>query len=181
MILTAGCSSSDNKNEAGIQDVLSNFKGEPVVPREANKIIVPLFNNSTTSSISELLTLKVRETINSDSRLAVVSGNDADLILKGVLTGYQVQPVEFDGFAKPVKKRLKITASIKLFDIKKDKEIFFEREIQAFAEFSEIIHPISSEIRVTEKVIADLASRIALKTINGWYTRLLTPEEKGKK
>jgi hypothetical protein len=182
IILPSGCASSDKRSETGLRDVLSNFKGEPVLPREANRIIIPVFNNiAKKPEISELLTVKVREAIYSDSRLAVVSGNEADLILSGVITGYYMQPVKFDGYDRPVKKRLKITASIKLFDLKKEREIFFEREIQAFEEFSEIIPPITTEMRVLEKVIADLASRIALKTINGWYTKLLTPEEKGKK
>lgn len=177
-----GCVSPDKTDDVKIKDVLNNFKGEPVVPRDANRILVPVFSNFTDQpSISEKLTVKIREEINSDARLAVVyEYEQADLLLKGIIIGYQIQPVQFDSFDKPVKKRLKIIASVKLFDLKKDKEIFFERAIQAFEEFSDMIPPITSEIQVQEKVIADLASRITLKTVNGWYTKLMTPEEKGK-
>jgi hypothetical protein len=181
VIFASGCTSIDDKEEFKVKDVLNNFKGEPVVPRDANRILVPLFNTIINQpSLSELLTVKVKEAINSDARLAVVTGSEADLILKGVITGYYMQPVEYDGYDRPVKKRLKITVSLKLFDLRKEKEIFFEREIQAFEEFSEVIAPVRSEIQVQEKVISDMALRIAMKTINGWYTRLLTPQEKGK-
>jgi hypothetical protein len=183
VFFAAGCLPNVKQNESSIKDVLKSFNGEPVIPREANKIIIPLFNNFTNkSSIAVKLNSKLTEQISSDRRLAVVFGNEnADLLLTGMLTSYQVQPVKYNGFDKPVVKRLRITASIKLFDIKKEKEIFFDRDIQAFEEFSDVIAPITSEIQIQDKVLDDLAKRIALKTINGWYTILMTPVEKGKK
>jgi hypothetical protein len=183
VFFAAGCISNVKQNESSIKDVLKNFSGDPVVPREANKIIIPLFNNYTNQhSIDVKLKSKLTEQISLDRRLAVVSENEnADLLLTGLLTSYQVQPVKYNGFDKPIVKRLRITASIKLFDIKKEKEIFFDRDIQAFEEFSDVTLPITSEIQIQDKVLDDLAKRIALKTINGWYTILMSPVEKGKK
>lgn len=184
MIVLHGCiSSTVKKNDPSIKDVLINFKGEPVIPREANKIMIPVFNNFTNQpALSYKLITKLREQIISDGRLAVVSENaPADLLLKGIITAYQIQPVKYNGFDKPIRKRLRITSSIRLFDITKDREIFLDRNIQAFEEFSDVIPPISSEISIQDKVLDDLAKRIALKTINGWYTVLMTPVEKGKK
>jgi hypothetical protein len=183
IMLLFACVSTEKIKDPSVKEVLKNFKGEPVVPREANKIIIPAFNNSTgLSFISEKLTLKLREQIRLDGRLAVVSENEnADLILNGIIKEYQVQALEYNGFDKPVKKRLRITASVKLFDINNKNEVFYEREIQAFKEFSEIKPPITSETLTSEKVLDDLADRIAFKTINGWYTKLMTPAEKGKK
>jgi hypothetical protein len=182
-IIVSGCFSADKQKGSSVTDVLNTFKGEPVVPREANKIFIPVFNNFTDQSLIPLkLASRLKEQIISDGRLAVVTGTDiADLLLKGMITVYQVQPVKFNGFDKPVKKRLRIVASIKLFDIKREKEILFDSNIQAFEEFSDVIPPITSEIQIQDKVLDDLAKRIALKSIDGWYTRLLTPVEKGKK
>ena len=36
-------------------------------------------------------------------------------------------------------------------------------------------------INARNKVVNILAKRISLKTINGWYTKLMTPVDKGKK
>jgi hypothetical protein len=182
-ILLTGCFSTDKQKDSSVKDVLKTFEGEPVVPREANKIFISEFSNFTDQpSISIKLTSRLKEQIISDGRLAVVTeSNITDLLLKGMITAYQVQPVKYNGFDKPVKKRLRIVASIKLFDIKKEKEIFFDGNIQAFEEFSDVIPPITSEIQIQDKVLDDLAKRIALKSIDGWYTRLLTPVEKGKK
>jgi hypothetical protein len=181
-LLTLSCLSTNKQKDSSIKEVLKNFKGEPVIPREANKIIIPVFNNFTNQpSISLKLNAKLKEQITSDGRLAVVAENDtADLLLNGMIKAYQVQPLKFNGFDKPIQKRLRIIASIKLFDIKKEKEIFFDGYIQAFEEFSDVIPPITSEIQIQDKVLDDLAKRIALKIINGWYTILMTPIEKGK-
>ena len=182
VLLLLNCTATDNQKNSSIQEVLKSFKGEPVIPREANKIVLSEFQNITNEPlISYKLIIKLKEQITADRRLAVVSADDpADLLLKGMITDYQIQPVKFDGFDKPIKKRLRIIASVKLFDIKSNKEIFFDRAIQAFEEFSETIPPITTEIQIQDKVLDDLAKRIALKTINGWYTQLMAPVEKGK-
>ncbi len=182
-IILSGCITAGNENTSSVKDVLKTFKGEPVIPREANKIFIPVFNNFTDQfSIPLKLDSRLKEQITTDGRLAAVSENDdPDLLLKGMITSYHVQPVKYNGFDKPVKKRLRIVASVKLIDLKKSKEIFSDGSIQAFEEFSDVIPPISSEIQVQDKVLDDLAKRIALKIIDGWYTRLLTPLERGKK
>ena len=181
-LLIQSCAATDKHNDSSIQDVLKSFKGEGVIPREANKIIVSEFRHTTKQSlISYKLITKLKEQISADRRLAVVTANDtADLLLQGMIIDYQVQPVKYDGFDKPIRKRLRIIASVKLFDIKREKEIFFDRAIQAFDEFSEMLPPITTEIQIQDKVLDELAKRIALKTINGWYTSLMTPVEKGK-
>jgi hypothetical protein len=183
LIISTGCTLTEKQNSNTVKDVLRTFAGEPVIPRESNRIFIPLFSNLTDQlSIPLKMALRLKEQITADGRLAVVSENDnPELLLKGMINAYQVQPVKYDGFDKPVKKRLRIVASFRLFDIKKEKEILFDGNIQAFEEFSDVIPPIITEIQIQDKVLDDLAKRIALKTIDGWYTRLLTPVEKGKK
>ncbi len=178
-----GCLSSEDKGESALQDIIDDLNGEPVVPREANRLFISGFRNLTNVPLlSEKLMIKLKSQINMDGRLAVVSRYDyADLKLNGIVFAYQLQPIVFENTGEPVRKRLRIITSVKLFDLKKDKEIFFERGIQAFEEFSEITPPISSEILIQEKILDNLAKRIALKIMDGWYTKLMTPIEKGKK
>ena len=183
LIILTGCASSGDRDKSSFNKAISEIDGEPVIPRTANKIHISLFRNSTgISNISEELSLRLKEQMNMDGRLAVVPENiNADLKLDGIITKYELQPVRFDDLGDPVRKRLIIIASLKLFDLNKKREIFFERNIQAFDEFSDKIPPIITEIKVRKMVIDMLARRISLKTVNGWYTKLLTPAEKGKK
>jgi len=80
-----------------------------------------------------------------------------------------------------VRKRARITASLRLYDRNREREIFFEREIQAFEEFSDIEAPVVPESAALDRVVEALARRIAQQTIRGSYTELLTPVEKGRK
>jgi predicted nucleic acid-binding OB-fold protein len=163
--------------------MFDGISGEPVVPREANRIIIPFFHNYTAEpSVAEKLTLRLRQIIGMDGRLAVVANNEnADLRLAGAVVQYQVQPVQYGNFNEPVRKRLRIISSIRLFNLKTGREILYDGEIQAFQLFSELIPPVTSEIQVQEAVIENLARRISVKTVEGWYTGLMTPAEKGKR
>lgn len=181
VLFLSACAGTRNSSE--VSDVIRSMNGEPVVPREANKIIIPFFRNYTYEpSLAEKLTIELRQMINMEGRLAVVADNEnADLRLAGMIDNYEIQPVQLGNFGEAVRKRLRITASVKLIDLNRDREIFYEREIQSFEVFSDVIAPIVTESQCRERVLEKLARRISVKVINGWYTELMTPVEKGKR
>jgi hypothetical protein len=163
--------------------VLRGIDGEPVVPRQANRILIPSFRNNTREpAVSERLTIRLRELITMDGRLAVVSDEEsADLKLKGAVLLYHLQPIHFSDSGEAVRKRLRIVVSVELIDVKSGREIFRETQVQAFRLFSEVIPPIISETQVRNNVVEELARRVAVTTITGWYTGLMTDVEKGKR
>jgi hypothetical protein len=171
------------KKESMLGKVFKSIDGEPVVPREANRIIVTDFwDNTHNPDICEKLSLRIRELINIDGRLAVVSSeNDADLRLNGKVILYQIQPLKYNLMGLQIKKRMKIVAVVSLRDNLRKKDIFYDMPVQAFEEYSEIDPPITSEESMRLIVIENLSKRIALQTVTGWYTQLMTPEEKGRK
>lgn len=183
VFLLSSCITGERNDNSTFSKALRSINGEPVVPRKANRIIIPYFYNFTTvSSITDKITLKVRELISMDGRLAVVSDNkDADLRLIGKIVKYHLQPVQYGNFGQPVRKRLRILATIKLVDIKNNREIFFEKDIQSFEIFSDQIPPIVDEAVVRDRVLDNMARRISIKILTGWYTDLMSPIEKGKK
>ncbi|MCP4133958.1 MAG: hypothetical protein GY754_23510 [bacterium] len=167
---------------AEVAAVLNKISGEPVVPREANRIFIPPFSNSAREEgFPGKLLLRIKNKINMDGRLTVVnSKTNAHLLLRGGVTGYRVQGVEYDGFRKPVKKRLWVTVSVQLTNLKKGKVIFYERNIQSFKAYSDVVFPIISDSQAEESVLEDMAKRISLKVITGWYTEQMTNIEKGE-
>ena len=177
-IAVGGCASG----RSSLPKLIDDINGEPVVPRAANRILVPDFRSSIgMSTVAERLTLLVRERISMDGRLAVVKdGEKADLLLEGLVRDYEIQPMEIDRTGRPEKKRMRITASARLVDTAKGRVIFHDREIQAFEIFSDLLPPVRHESLVRESVIQNLARRIALKVITGWYTELMSEVEKGK-
>jgi hypothetical protein len=58
--------------------------------------------------------------------------------------------------------------------------IFLGKSVQAFEEYSDNVPPVVTEESAKEKIIDALAQRITAQVESGWYTELMTPEERGK-
>ena len=94
---------------------------------------------------------------------------------------YNIQALEYGNLGTPVKKRMRIITTVQLIDTKRKGTIFYEKGIQSFKIFSDVIPPIETEEYILKIIIDDLAKRIFSKTITGWYTDRMTDIEKGKK
>jgi hypothetical protein len=177
------CASTDGGAGGPVGKVIKSITGEPVVPRAANRILVVDFRGAAGGQgLRDTLGIRVRELLAADGRLAVVADEaGADLVLEGVVTGYETRPLRYNEMGLALSKRMRITVSVRLFDRDRDREIFFEREIQAFEEFSDTEPPVVPEAAALDRVINALAKRISQQTIRGSYTELLTPVEKGRK
>jgi len=182
-LLFCSCTGTDKKTTPEVADIISKIDGEPVVPRRANTIYINPFANLTGNSIiTDKLMKRVRESINRERRLAVTASPEtADLLLMGRVTGFEIQNKEFNPMGIPEKKRMRITASIKLIEREGMRLIFVENGIQAFLEYSDTVPPIKQESMALEDVVLELSRRITSKTITGWYTERMTPVEKGKR
>jgi len=178
----AGCASESRENNVTTQKFIESFDGEPVVPRGANRLyIAPPVNPTGERDLGDRLLIKVREGVSLDGRLGVDSEETgADLRLEIRVTKYLVERLAYDAIGRAVKKRLWITADARLMDLKRKKMIFFEPDIQAFRIFSDLVMPIEPESLAIERVLDELAMRIATKTVTGWYTSLLTDIEQRK-
>lgn len=184
LFVSVSCSIVETERKDGtVGKIVSEMNGEPVVPREANRIAVPSFLNLTKrEGIADYLTGRVRERISIDGRLAVVAKDQQpQLLLTGKVSDYQVQNIQYDEFGRPVKKRLRVVARVTLSEPLSGKLIFRNQAVQAFQAFSDIHPPITSELEVQTAVLNQLAERIKVQTIRGWYTELQTSIEKGKK
>ncbi len=174
------CSTEQSTRTSSTKELLQKINGEPIVPRDAVTIDVSEFDDFTKNFLfTNKLTLKIREFITIDGRLAVV-GENGDLTLKGSIEKFQIQPLVFTTQGIPVKKRILIISKVSLVDSKNKKIIFQNQPIQSFVEYSDQIPPIISEIQAIDQAIYKLAERIQVQTIHGWHTSLMTPVEKGK-
>jgi outer membrane lipopolysaccharide assembly protein LptE/RlpB len=171
------------RDEGAVKRIVSEMNGQPVVPRDANRVCVPIFKNLTSmKGIENYLSGEIRKRINIDGRLVVVDNNsDPQLLLSGIITEYQLQDVNFDEFGRAVKKRLRIVVRVSLSETTTEKIVFRNKAVQAFRSFSDIRPPITSELEVRTIVLNELAERIKMQTIRGWYTELQTAIEKVKK
>jgi hypothetical protein len=177
-----GCGSDINNDGNMVRKIIDGFDGEPVVPRNANRLyIVPPANTTVRDDMSPKLFNKVREYISIDGRLGVdADDNNSDLRLEIWITRYLIEGMKFDAIGRAIEKRMWITADVRLLNIKRKKLIFYEANIQSFKSFSELVSPIETETQVLDYVLDDLAKRITAKTVTGWYTDQMTIIEKRK-
>jgi len=182
MVLAGGCTADLRDEETMAGKIIKGFEGEPVVPRNANRLyIMPPVNITGASEITDKLLYRIKAHISLDGRLGVdADGQKSDLRLEILITKFMIQNLEYDTIGRAVKKRIWITADVRLMDLKRNRVIFFERGIQAFRAFSDLVQPIETAPQVTECVLDDLGKRITSKTVTGWYTDQMTSIEKGK-
>jgi hypothetical protein len=180
--VAAGCLSGLREDNGTVGKIVEDFDGEPVVPRSANRLfIVPPANTTGREDLSLRLMSRLREHISLDGRLGVESDeSDIDLRLEIRIAKFFIEKLAYDEIGRAVKKRMWITADVRLLNIHRKKVIFYENDIQAFRVFSELTQPIETEDRSMENVLDDLAKRITSKTVTGWYTDQMTIIEKRK-
>lgn len=179
----SGCIAGRQGRETAVNRILKDVNGEPVVPRAANRIyIMPLGNRTGRPELTGKLFLRISRNISMDGRLAVVSSREgADLALEGSIQDFSTHNIAYGDMGRPVRKRIRVTASLRMYDLKRGALIFADPEIQSFREFSDMIAPIETESAVVEYIIDNLAQRITAKAVTGWYTEFMTPVERGKK
>jgi len=177
-----GCRSYNHNDSSKIINTLKKINGEPVIPRGANRIHILRFSNTTSKAdLPERIFMKLKEKISMDGRLAVVAAeSDADLLLAGSVTEYFVQNIEFGSFGKPVKKRLRITVTLRLKNLRKNEIIFRKRGLESFKIYSDSAVPVISDMQAYEETVDRLAGRIFSQTVTGWYTDKMTEIEKGR-
>ncbi len=182
LLIALACASAPGTGGTASR-LADNINGEPVVPRNANSVYIPEFTDTAgRPDIARRLFTRVKELINRDGRLAAVPDAAAgDLLLTASVTGFQIQPVEFGNQGVPVRKRMLLTASVKLLDVARGRVIFNSSAVQSFREYSEIVPPLMSEFQALDAVIDGMAERIRAQAVTGWYTEYMTPVEKGRR
>ena len=183
IVIFAAASCAEMKIERStLNNILNSIDGDPVVPRSANRIFIKNPANMTGKfGLSARLLRKIIQSISLDGRLGIDEDDTkSDLRLEIVILKYFMQHLEYDDLKRPIKKRMRIIAGARLFDIKKRKTIFLDNTIQSFKVFSDVIPVIQTEDQVADYVLEELAKRITSKTITGWYTEQMTEIERGK-
>ncbi len=182
MAAVAGCAAEIRDDGTMTGKIISGFEGEPVVPRSANRLFVMAPVNGTgVDALSPRLLNRIKAAVSLDGRLGIEPDEErSDLRLEVLLTKYMIQNVSFDAIGRVVRKRIWMTADVRLVNLKRKRAIFFERAIQAFRIYSDLEQPVETEAQVSEYVLDEMAKRITLKTVTGWYTDQMTEIEKGK-
>lgn len=106
------------------------------LPEHLKSVAVPVFVNRTREpAVENILTRAVVEAFSTNGRLHVVRPEEADAILEGEITGYDLQSVAFDARANVRQFRLVVTMNLRLRDVRENRVIYDRAGVQERADF----------------------------------------------
>jgi outer membrane lipopolysaccharide assembly protein LptE/RlpB len=140
------------------------------LPGHIKTVAVPVFRNRTSEpGVENFLTGAVVEAFSTNGRLTVVQAEQADSILEGEVTGYQVQSVAFDPSANVQQYRLVVTMNLRFRDVKRDVVLFEQQNLQERSDFRTlgvVSQTISREETALRAAATDIARAIVALSID---------------
>lgn len=106
------------------------------LPGHLRTIGIPAFKNRTSEpAVDNIVTRAVVEAFSTNGRLRVVRPEEADAILEGEVTGYELLSVAFDPAANVRLYRLIVTMNLRFRDVRENRVIYERIGAQERAEF----------------------------------------------
>ena len=134
------------------------------LPGHIRTVAIPIFANKTQEpAVENLLTRAVVEAFVSSGRLKVVRREDADSILEGEITGYQLNPLSYNRQANVQEYRLTVTLNLQFKDVKKNEVLWHQEGLQQTADFQvqgQVSQTISSEESALRTAAVDIGRAI---------------------
>lgn len=133
------------------------------LPADAKTVQIPTFVNRTTRvELEQRVTRAVAEEMVSRSGLRLVSEADgSDLIVKGIITSFGINPVAFDEQGRATQYQITVRASIQLLDHRAEDAVLWKNDQYYFTDS----YPINPESGGTfdqeTQAINDIAVRFA--------------------
>ena len=100
------------------------------LPGGITRVEVPVFENRTTrTDAGRVLTEDFISQLLGAAKVRVASGEEAQALILGIVTGYKRDPITFDSKQKPLENRLTITMDVNLVSKANKRVLFAERGV----------------------------------------------------
>jgi len=130
------------------------------LPSHIQTVSVPIFRNTTREpGVESLITRAVVEAFSTNGRLKVVGSSQADSILDGEITGYNVSSIAFDKDANVRLYRLIVTVNLRMRDVKRNAVLFQQSGVQEQSDFR-VQGQVSQTISREETALRGAATEI---------------------
>jgi outer membrane lipopolysaccharide assembly protein LptE/RlpB len=135
------------------------------LPDHLKTVSVPVFRNQTTDAGAEsTITSAVVNAFTSSGRLKVVSLDDADSVLDGEITGYQVQSLTYDSKLNLRSYRLTVTLNVRFRDLRRT-EVLWEQDGLVEEVSFDVAGQVSDTISREEGAVKQAALEIGRKIV----------------
>ncbi|HEX9820574.1 MAG TPA: LptE family protein [Methylomirabilota bacterium] len=141
------------------------------LPSHINTIAVPIFRNLTEEpAIESLITRAVVEAFSTNGRLRVVNSGQADAVLDGEITTYDVHSIAFDSDANVRLYRLVVTVNLRLRDVRRKTVLFQQAGVREQADFR-VQNAVSLTLSREETAVRTAATDIGRAIVGLAVTR----------
>jgi outer membrane lipopolysaccharide assembly protein LptE/RlpB len=141
-----------------------SFRGN--LPDHIKTVAVPVFVNKTSEpAVESFLTNAVVDAYASNGRLRVVRTEEADAILNGEVTGYNVMSIAYDNVANVRQYRLVVTMNLRLHDVKKNAILFEQQGLKEQADF-QVLGAVSQTISNEEAAVRTAANLVGRSIVS---------------
>ena len=135
------------------------------LPGHLKTVSVPVFKNLTTEAgVESTITSAVVNAFTSSGRLKVVSLEDADSILDGDITGYQVQSLTYDSKLNLRSYRLTVTMNVSFRDLRRTETLWQQDGLVEEVSF-DVAGQVSDTISREEGAVKQAALEIGRKIV----------------
>jgi outer membrane lipopolysaccharide assembly protein LptE/RlpB len=139
-----------------------SFKGN--LPGHVKSVAVPTFKNKTQQpAVESTVTAAVINAFVTSGKLKVVSLDEADSILEGEVTGYNVVSVSVDNRINVRQYRLVVTMNLQFRDVREGAMLFRQEGLQEQADFSvpfEVAGTINREEGAARAAAVDIGRKV---------------------
>jgi outer membrane lipopolysaccharide assembly protein LptE/RlpB len=136
------------------------------LPDHLKTVSVPVFKNRTTEAGAEsTITAAVINAFTSNGRLKVVSLDQADSVLDGEVTGYQVQSLTYDSRLNLRSYQLTVTMNVRFRDLRHTELLWQENGLVENVSF-DVAGQVSDTISREEGAVKQAALEIGRKIVN---------------
>jgi outer membrane lipopolysaccharide assembly protein LptE/RlpB len=136
------------------------------LPDHLKTVSVPVFKNKTTEAGAEsTITAAVINAFTSNGRLKVVSLDQADSVLDGEVTGYQVQSLTYDSRLNLRSYNLTVTMNVRFRDLRRPELLWQENGLVENVSF-DVAGQVSDTISREEGAVKQAALEIGRKIVN---------------
>lgn len=131
------------------------------LPDHLRTIAVPVFQNRTpVPAVENFLTNAIVNAFATNGRLRVTRVDQADSILEGEVTGYDLQSIAFDAAANVRQYRLTVTLNLRFRDVRRSEVLFQRAGYSDRADFA-VPGTVAETISATETALQQAATEIA--------------------
>lgn len=140
------------------------------LPRGARDLHVPPFENESNEiALENLLTEAAVQQFLADGRVNLVDDpREADVVLRGTITGYRRSPVIFDARDIVQQYRVQMAARLRLVEPGTGEVLREVRGITRRTFYSDEVAPIETEEDAQRRVIDQLGRDVVRRTLRGW-------------